>query len=89
MSLLPPPWELLTTKDPFFKATLERPPGHTFIPSEPYIANGLKSTHLGVSSSSMRHGVVEILITGWAIKFFGFVHQYLKLRMRLNLSVVK
>jgi hypothetical protein len=47
VSLLPPPWELLTTKEPFFKATLVRPPGQISIPSRPESAKGLKSIQRG------------------------------------------
>ena len=67
VSLLPPPCELFTIRDPFFIATLDSPPGVTLISFLPYIAKGLKSTHLGDKLFSNIHGVVDNLKIGCAI----------------------
>ena len=71
MSLLPPPCELFTIRDPFFIATLDSPPGVTLISFLPYIAKGLKSTHLGDKLFSNMHGVVDNLKIGCAINLEG------------------
>ena len=43
VSFVPPPWEELTTREPFLSATRVSPPGSTYI-SSPYRIYGLRST---------------------------------------------
>ena len=71
MSLLPPPCELFTTNDPSFRAILVKPPGQTLIPFAPYIAKGLRSTHLGFKLSFIKQGEVDRFRVGWAIYLSG------------------
>src|SRR5262245_11417647 len=58
VSLLPPPCEEFTTRDPFFNATRVRPPGNTKI-SFPYRTYGRRSTCLPSKWSSTITGTRE------------------------------
>src|SRR5262249_59777473 len=71
VSLVPPPWLELTTRDPFFNATRVRPPGTMRTRSRPVSTNGRRSTWRGATPSSTQVGQVESARVGCAIKFFG------------------
>src|SRR5262249_61027949 len=47
VSLLPPPWLELTTRDPFLSATRVSPPGTMRVRSRPVSTNGRRSTWRG------------------------------------------
>src|SRR6266850_2879383 len=70
VSLLPPPWELFTTRLPFRSATRVNPPGitTTFCPHRMY---GRRSTRRPSKCSSTRLGCWLSSTTGWAMKLRG------------------
>ena len=70
-SLVPPPWDELTTKEPSVRATRVRPPGTISTPFEPVKINGLKSTWRGASPFSVKVGQVESANVGCAINLCG------------------
>src|SRR5579885_2296609 len=71
VSLVPPPWLELTTREPLLSATRVRPPGTMRTRLRPVSTNGRRSTWRGATPSSTQVGQVESASVGWAMKFFG------------------
>ena len=71
VSLLPPPWDELTIRDPGSRATLVSPPGVTYAPSGPSNVKGRRSTWRGATVPSHSAGMVDNDKTGWATQFGG------------------
>src|SRR5258708_2055422 len=72
VSRLPPPWELLTTREPGFRATRVRPPGVTCT-SGPVSTNGRRSWWARRRCPPSRIGWTESATTRWAMNARGRV----------------
>src|SRR4051794_4076768 len=70
VSLVPPPWEEFTTKEPSRKATRVSPPG-TSVTSRPDNTNGRRSICRGATPPSTYVGPADNPNVGCAIYFSG------------------
>src|ERR1017187_103862 len=70
VSFEPPPWDELTTSDPFRSATLVRPPGVTTVFS-PQSTYGLRSMCRPSNPCSHQVGERESMMGSWAMKLRG------------------
>src|SRR5690606_14021407 len=66
VSLVPPPWDELTTSEPSRNATRVSPPGTSRV-SLPLSTNGRRSMCRGAMPFSTKVGQVDRLSVGWAI----------------------
>src|SRR5437867_5308014 len=72
VSLVPPPWLELTTREPGSSATRVSPPGTMRTRSRPMRTNGRKSTWRGANPSPTQVGHVESASVGWAMNPCGW-----------------
>src|SRR5687768_13558248 len=66
VSLVPPPWDELTTSEPSFSATRVRPPG-AICTSLPESTKGRRSMWRGAMPASTKVGELDRLRVGWAM----------------------